>query len=271
MESIRLPTDEEMGAAYDQGKENPLTQADIEAGLSWLGLEKGHIVEVHSSLSSFGLVEGGPSTVVDALMKVVGKEGALVMSAYPVSKPLPLSEQEKAWGILAKVRTYGEEYHGPTGMGVIADEFCRRPGTVLGPNWHRSCAWGWQAAQLSQGYQVLLEMDGWVLLLGVDLTRCSSMHQAEKSPLPPEIARYFELPAEISRQYSDDYYLAYGQTPDNAWLKIQATAERQGLIKIGQIGRAACRFFKARPVVELYAEALRTDPWGLYGVIKYNG
>ena len=247
----------------------PLTQADIEADLIRIGLEKGRIVEVHSSLSSLGWVDGGPSTVVDALMNVISAEGAIVMSAYPVSKILPLSEEERAWGILAKVQTYDEDYRGPTGMGVITDEFCRRPGTILGPNKHRVCAWSRNAEQLSQGYQVLLEMDGWVLLLGVDIERCSSMHQAEKYPLPPEVTRYLKLPDEIRQWYpSDDFYLAYGQTPENAWLKIQAEAEQRSLIKIGQIGQATCRYFKARPVVGMYEEALRTDPWGLYGVKK---
>lgn len=37
----------------------PLTQVDIESGLRKLGLEEGQIVEVHSSLSSFGWVNGG--------------------------------------------------------------------------------------------------------------------------------------------------------------------------------------------------------------------
>lgn len=247
----------------------PLTRADIEAGLIDLGLEKGQIVEVHSSLSRFGRVDGGPKTVVDALMNVIGTGGAIVMSAYPVSKNLPLSEAEKASGIVAKVRTYDETYRGPTGMGVIADDFCCRPGTILGPTWHRVCAWGRHAEQLSKGYQVLLEMDGWVLLLGVDIERCSSMHQAEKNPLPPEILRYTTLPDEVRKQYpSDDYHFAYGQTPENAWLKIQTQAEQQGIIRIGQIGQATCRFFKARPVVGMYEYALRTDPWGLYGVKK---
>lgn len=246
----------------------PLTQTDIEAGLRRLGLERGQIVEVHSSLSSFGRVEGGPDTVINALMNVVGIEGTIVMSAYPVSKVLPLSDEEKAWGILAKVRTYDEGYSGPTGMGIIADEFRRRPGTILGPTWHRVCAWGRHAKEISHGYQVLLEMDGRVFLLGVDIERCSSMHQAEKHPLPPEIAHCFELPAEIRQRYSDDFYLAYGQTPENAWQKIQAQAELQGIIRVGLIGQAICRFFKARSVVSMYEAALRTDPWELYGVKK---
>lgn len=139
----------------------PLTQPDLEAGFTRLGLRPGQIVEVHSSLSSFGPVLGGAATVVDALMNAVGADGALVMSAYPGSKPLPLTEAERALGILAKVQTYDEDYRGPTGMGVIADEFSRWPGVVWGPGWHRACAWGREAARLSQGYHELLELDGW--------------------------------------------------------------------------------------------------------------
>jgi aminoglycoside N3'-acetyltransferase len=247
----------------------PLTQQDIEIGLYQLGLEKDQIVEVHSSLSSFGWVEGGASTVIDALINVIGDQGSIVMSAYPVSKPIPLSEEEKAWGILAKVQTYEEDYRGPTGMGVIADIFCQRPGTVLGPKWHRVCAWGRHSERLSQGYHVLMDMNGWVLLLGVDIRRCSCMHQAEEYPLPQEIDRYFTIPDEIRGKYPDDIYLAYCPTPDDAWLKIQAAAEQQNMIRIGQIGNATCRFFKAKPVVEMYGEVRRTDPWGFFNVKKW--
>jgi aminoglycoside N3'-acetyltransferase len=242
------------------------TQRDIETELEQLGLEKGQIVEVHSSLSSIGYVDGGAPKIVNALMNVVGEEGSIVMSLYPVSKPIPLSGEEKAWGIRAKVQTYGEDYHGPTGMGVIADEFFRRHGTILGPKWHRVCAWGRYAEQLSKGYHVLLEMDGWVLLLGVDIRRCSSMHQAEKYLLPQAIVRYFDPPEDIRRKYPTDIYLSYGQTFEDAWLKIQTEAERQGIIKIGQIGNATSRFFKARSVVGMYEEALRIDPWGFFDV-----
>lgn len=40
---------------------------DIKAGLMRLGLKKGDTVGVHSSLSSFGHVDGGADTVIDAL------------------------------------------------------------------------------------------------------------------------------------------------------------------------------------------------------------
>jgi aminoglycoside N3'-acetyltransferase len=256
-------------SAHTEPVSTPLTQKDIEVGLRRLGLGRGDAVEVHSSLSSFGWVEGGAPTVVDALMNVVGENGALVMSAYPVSLPLPLTGQEKAKGILAKVQIFGEDYDGRTGMGAIADEFRRRPGTCLGRGIHRVCAWGHDAARHSQeGYGYLLEINGWVLCLGVDIHRCSSMHMAEgKVKIPNEIAKLFQAPEYILRDYPEDtWYVQYGSTPDDAWAKVQDEAERRGLIRRCRIGRAECMLFKARAVVAIYAEALRTDPFGLFGV-----
>lgn len=242
-----------------------LTQSIIEDGLRQLGLARGDVVEVHSSLSSFGWVEGGAATVVDALMSVVGVEGALVMSAYPLSKPLPLTPEEKARGILAKVQICGEEYDGPTGMGVIADEFRQRPGTVLGKGIHRVCAWGKDADRHSQGYQYLLSLDGWAMLLGVGIDRCSSMHQAEKVGIPAEVSRCFTVPQDIRQDYPEDVYIAYGSTPDDAWGKVANEAEQRGLIHHGKIGDADCMSFRARSVVGIYEQALWSDPLGLFG------
>lgn len=59
-----------------------------------------------------------------------------------------------------------------------------------------------------------------------------------------------------------------GDTPEDGWGKIQAEAERLGLIRRGQIGQAGCRFFKARPVVGLYEMALRSDPFMLFGIAR---
>lgn len=43
-----------------------LTRDDIAEGLRCLGVAAGMILEVHSSLSRFGWVEGGAEAVVDA-------------------------------------------------------------------------------------------------------------------------------------------------------------------------------------------------------------
>lgn len=254
--------------------EKVLTQADIVDHLKHLGLQNGAAVEVHSSLSRLGWVEGGAATVIQALMEVVGEKGAIVMSAYLVTPPLLLSEEEKAEGIIAKVRFLDENTNCKTGMGVIADTFRKWPNTCLGKGIHRVCAWGKDAQLHRQGYQHLLDLDGWVLLMGVDINRCSSMHLAEgRVEWPKEIVDHFRLPGEIQRRYpAAEWYIQYNEPgkplPDNAWEKVVVEAERRGLIQRGLIGQAESMFFKARPVVGIYEEFLRTDPFELFGVKK---
>ncbi len=159
--------------------ENTLMKKEIVEALKRLGLGRGAAVEVHSSMGRIGSVEGGARTVIDALMEVVGEEGAMVMSAYRVTLPLPLTEEEKKKGIIAKVRKLNESTDHRTGMGIIVDTFCNVPGTYLGEGINRVCAWGRDAKLHSRGYEYLLSVDGWVLLIGVDINRCSCMHTAE--------------------------------------------------------------------------------------------
>ncbi|RPI26263.1 MAG: aminoglycoside N(3)-acetyltransferase [Chloroflexota bacterium] len=247
-----------------------LTQAVIEQNLRLLGLERGMAVEVHSSLSRFGRVEGGAATVIAALMNVVGEEGALVMPAFALTLPLPLSDEDKARGILAKVRFLPPDTRERTGMGIIADTFRRCPGVITGPGFHRVCAWGRDAQRHSQGYQYLLDSSGWTLLLGVDIHRCTSMHYAEgKVGLPEEVRAFFDTNKEILRDYpAEQWYVETVTPPEDAWGKIQAEADRRGFIRHRRIGAAECMFFRACDVVGLYEQALRTDPWGLYGIRK---
>jgi len=245
----------------------PLTQSALEDGLRQLGLRPGAVVEVHSALSSFGPVMGGASTVIAALMAVVGQEGTLVMSAYPVSPALPLTEDEQARGITWKVRRLAPDSLEKTGMGRITDEFSHRPDVRRGDGLHRVCAWGQQANWHSQGYQHLLEADGWALLLGVGIDRCSSMYQAETAGFPRQIARLFEIPDDVRRDYpSDRWGIGYGSTPNSPWEAVWHEADRQGLIQRQTIGQAECSLFKANALVSLYKERLRMDPYTLFGI-----
>ena len=57
-----------------------VTQQNITDGLRALGLHRGHAVLAHSSLSSFGYVEGGADAVIDALLETVGQEGTVYLT-----------------------------------------------------------------------------------------------------------------------------------------------------------------------------------------------
>lgn len=67
---------------YDPTGKTVVTQGDIVAGLQQIGLQPGDLVQVHSSLSAFGYVEGGADTVVDALLEVVGPEGTVMAPTF---------------------------------------------------------------------------------------------------------------------------------------------------------------------------------------------
>jgi aminoglycoside N3'-acetyltransferase len=246
-----------------------ITQDEIEVGLHELGLRRDDAVEVHSSLSSFGWVEGGATTIIEALMHVVDKEGAVVMSAYPVSPPVPLTEEEKTRGIAWKVRILDPDSDEKTGLGIIADTFRRHPDVICGTEFHRGCAWGRDAHLHCENYYHLLEIDGWALLLGVGIDRCSSMHAAEEVPIPEEITKRFEVPADILQDYPEDRWaIGYGSTPNDPWAKVWAEAQRRGLVRTRTIGQSECKLFKARAMTSIYEDMRRTDPFALFGVKK---
>lgn len=59
----------------------PITKERIKADLVQLGVRKGMILCVHSSLSSIGWVNGGAIAVVQAMMDILTDEGTLIMPA----------------------------------------------------------------------------------------------------------------------------------------------------------------------------------------------
>lgn len=55
-----------------------VTYSEIMTGLNQNGIETGFSIMVHSSLSSFGRVDGGAETVIQALQDVVGEAGTII-------------------------------------------------------------------------------------------------------------------------------------------------------------------------------------------------
>jgi aminoglycoside 3-N-acetyltransferase len=55
---------------------------ELVEGFKESGLIEGDTVLVHSSYKSFGGVSGGPKTVIDALLHVLGEEGTLIMPTF---------------------------------------------------------------------------------------------------------------------------------------------------------------------------------------------
>ncbi len=125
-----------------------VTKQELLTGLSSLGIIPGIQVMVHSSLSSFGRVEGGARTVVEALMEVVAPEGTLMMPSFNHEAPF----QEGGPGYYHPGET-------PTINGAIPDYFWRMEGVSrsLDPT-HAIAAWGVNARRYTEFHHRTLTM-----------------------------------------------------------------------------------------------------------------
>ena len=245
-----------------------ITRDEIESKLRELGLKKGMYIEVHSSLSSFGKVDGSAKTVISALKNIVTPEGAIIMPSFPMSKPFELTEDDNQRGLTCKIKILDPNSSERTGMGIISDTFRQMPDVITGEGMHRVSAWGAEQDKNSEGLSNLHVKDGYGLLLGVDIYKLTSMHYVEDN-LPSEIQDIFRPTAEVQGYYpKEQWYIETGKPPEKAWYKIQDQAYAKGYIKDINIGKAKCMFFKVNNVINLYKNALVNDALGLYGIKK---
>lgn len=242
-----------------------ITKQDIINGLLDLGLKSGDEIEVHSSLSSFGWVDGGAETVISALKEVVGENGSIFMPALRLSKELPLTEKDKSFGITTKIQILTEDCE-HSAMGVIADTFRKMPDTITNDGIFRISAWGKSANEVKDGLQYLIHNGGKALMLGVDIYKLTAMHYVEDL-LPDNIKNYFPLSDEINKIYpSDKWLIEAGKFPVKPWYTIQNMAYEKGVIKDCMIGNSKVMFFDVWDVVGLYAQELKNNPYKLYGL-----
>ena len=94
------------------------------------------------------------------------------------------------------------------------------------------------------------------------------MHYMEDM-LPAGISALFAPGAEALEKYPpDEWHIESWDPAGKPWYTIQKKAIRLGLIRQGAIGDCRYMFFDVWDVVSLYREALRKDPYALYGLVK---
>jgi aminoglycoside N3'-acetyltransferase len=176
----------------------PMTTMILRSAIRDLGLS-GRPLCIHSSLRSFGWVEGGAATVVDALLG----EGCTVLvptfseSFGTVPPPkgrhiLRNATNDTFFAELGEASSWRystESIEVDSDMGAIPAEVLRRPGRVRGDHPRDSfTAVGPLASELIEGqrlldvyapFRSLMDHDGEVVLMGVGLTRLTLLHHAE--------------------------------------------------------------------------------------------
>lgn len=239
-----------------------VTGEAIREGLSALGLGAGQTVIVHSSLSSFGRVEGGAPTVVQALLDVLGPEGTLVVPTFSQY----LQAGETVWdrentpsrmGIISEtVRTWpgairsSHAAHPLAAMGPAANLICRTPHrTGFGPD---------------SPFKTLVDMDGRVLLMGVTYNSCTLFHLLEAEARVPyrfiESRRATIILDGVANPDGEAWEYTRMDTITNDFLVLGRELEERGLVSTARIGESEHRLFRAADAYSVGMEKLANDP-----------
>jgi len=245
-----------------------VSKDDIEAGLRKLGLKKGDLIGVHSSLSSFGYVEDGADAVIDALLEVVGEKGTIVMPTHSTNIiEVQRTPEEIAMGVawLYKILPYDPK-ETPCSTGTIPETFRKRKGAIRGSHpTHSLAAIGPKAEELVEGWHKMLKLDGYILLMGVGLSVCTAMHLAEKRvQFPKHILDKITPPKELVEKYpEEEWEWDFGPYPD--FSKMEEPCLKQGIMKTVKVREAILKLVMLRELIDLYAEYLRKNPDLFYG------
>ena len=241
---------------------------DIKRGLAELGITPGMILEVHSSLSSFGRVDGGAVTVIDALKEAVTEEGSIFMPALRLSKELELTDEDKELGITVKIKVLPRDEK-RTAMGIIADTFRMLPETYTGTDVISTSGWGKYGKEaLSGGLRYAIDNGGKAILFGVDIYKLTAVHYVEDAT-PNDINEIYAPGEAINKKYPpSEWFMEAGHPPVLAWYKVQDEALQRGLIKETHIGDCKVWFMDIKEVISIYENMIKTDPYDLWGLEK---
>lgn len=235
---------EEAGAGVPR-----VTGEDLARALDTLCVAAGDSVVVHSSLSSFGYVEGGAGTIIAALLRQVGPRGTVLMPAFVQrvgGRKASYRKRAAAWDIKRS----------PSDVGLVTEVFRRAAGVarsdhptdslcIHGPSARalaaahgrasgRPSPWDERAFGHGSPWEFMCRDNSHYILMGVDFRACSILHFVQA------------LYAEKNGLYKTEPMTWPGFDFSLAGEKL----ETAGLITTVRVGNSTWRHARARRMVE---------------------
>ena len=227
--------------------------------LSELGLCKGDVVLVHSSMKAME-TQRGPEEIIGDMQAVIGEEGTLLMPALTYDN------------VTAENPVFDSDQTEPC-IGLLPRTFWRMPGVVRSVNpTHSVCAWGMLAHTLTVGhimdntavgvhspFMLLPCYKGKLLFIGDILNTCTFMHGIEEIVKPPYIR-----PASEKRYTVNGELRSYAGGDDFGWgsefQRIEEILEEPD-IRRGKLGKANAYLIDARALLAAALLKMRADPY----------
>lgn len=244
-----------------------ISRSDIAAGFVELGIGAGDVVLMHSSLSSFGHVDGGADAVIDGVLDAVGPTGTLVIPTLtghedlsPANPPhvdlrtttcwtgqIPETARQRAHAVRSTHPT-----HSCAALGARREEVTR--------DHHRSPT----PCGLTSPYFRVAACGGYIAMVGCTLTACTTCHTAEELAnleyvCQKDVARgtcidrngqRIETPCRLHRY----------DGPERDFPALEPILLERGLMRIGSIGPCEVRLVRSMGLIETALDQLRFDP-----------
>ncbi|CAF1325843.1 unnamed protein product [Rotaria sp. Silwood1] len=239
-----------------------------------LGISPGMTLLVHCSLSKIGWICGGPVTVIQVLLDLLGPDGTLIMPSHTSDNSDPKYWQNppvpSEWfDIIRKSMPGYQSDITPTRyMGLVAETFRKWPGVLRSEHpQHSMIAFGKKAkliidkhndscseqSPLARLYDC--QDNGYVLLLGVKHENNTSLHLAEYR---------FQINNNLEKNFINGASILNRQTNTRQWIEwndYDYTAEDfnqigyafdsiEGNTNIGNVGLAQSRLMKQYLLVD---------------------
>lgn len=242
-----------------------VTREDVSAGLRSLGLPEGAIVLMHSSLSSFGHVQGGADAVIDGVMEVLGPTGTLVVPTLTfcgfeqANRRFDSRAQPSETGLITEtVRCRPDAFRSLHPLSSVAALGARAEEITT---WHGDTPCG-----PGSPYWKLWEWGGYSLFVGVGLGCNSMFHVAEDLVRPAYLSYDKETQVVVIDRHGRESMgtfrrYACARLGITRYLaKMESVYEGAGVVKSIMIGRALVRLLPAEDNVALASDVLRNRP-----------
>lgn len=233
--------------------------AQLEDGLAELGLDGTQHVIVHASLKSFGNLEGGARTVVDALER---RTATIVAPAFTYNTLLNYPSD--------RVRAqFHRDSRVSRDIGRVPQELVERAAAER--SFHPTLsfvAMGQEAARIVAAQTLdnpylpigmLYDLGGYALMMGVDFGSNTTIHYGEHLAGVPHLTRYVPLDGQIRPTAFPNCSADFDNLLPYMTFKGRST----------NVGSCHLRLYRVRDLVDATVQLLQRDPEGLLCTFKH--
>jgi len=249
-----------------------LTLESLTSGFRDLGVQTGDTLLVHSSYKSLGPVDGGPQTVIDALLAALGPDGTLIMPSFNFDfnkgKPWDVRSAPSQMGILTefvrKDPRAKRVFHPIYSFAIIG-----KHAEMLGSLRYKS------SYERNSVFGKLRDLDGKIMVIGLSYNNSMTFfhHIEQMESVDYRFLKQFtgEVTDWDGTTKVDTFEMLVRDIDKGVKTMVDPMGElmeKAGVIKSKKIGEADVKLMKANDVYAFTAREMRRDPHLLYYIKK---